>query len=832
MVAELFPERFSGLDGVLDMDLELGGDAANALMTLDLDLAGLFYPEQVRWLDVSGTAALLDGRLRLGLTADVAGERLASVIGHVPVIADLSDLRPDHDGAADLRLVVEPGALARLATVRPGLEVPEGAASGVLSLKGDITDPDIGLQAVAVVDGLGTREAVRIELDLVREQGELRTWLDVYDGLKPLVLVDGDADTRLSEVLETVLRGDELPATGELISLVVDALDIEARDVDVPLSTLLAISGIDADVVGRLQGDLRVAGGVGKPEVTGDLTVAGVAGDQPFEVVLDWEKEAAGYGVAICLGAADEMCSGAHAARVGEAPEGVEEAWLSIDGHVPLSIDLTKPWVEWGTGDFDLAVLGQGLPLEVAGAVVPGLDVGRGALKAEGSVVGPWRSPEPSLTLGVDDALFTYKPIGLTFRQVALDAVVAGKAVDGLTRWWVEVEALTATPAPSNHAISPLAQGARTSLEARARLDLRGLELQDVSGDLDLREAWLSSTDAAKVRANGQLHMEGLWPTVAVDGDLAVSRGKFLVNVADLLAERTLILDPSITVHRGAERVVSLRREEPSLLDTLDVRVRVDLGANTEARILVPVLDDLGQVGAAVTRADIVAILSGRDLDVRMQQGDIFIGGTVGLDSGRLTILRSRFELQEGSEMVFFGRDYANPHIDVSGVMDVGAGDVQIILSGTAEDPSLRLESEAYAGQAELFTILLTGEAPEELSAQEGTVALEAVGDLLVQSTLGGVNLGSVEVAGDGTVTVSIPLPGNVHVVSAFTPVPALQENQVTVEAEWKSPLGLVVELAYGDRESWANLFYEVRFDYLKPLARKEEEAPSPPEPQ
>ena len=263
-------------------------------------------------------------------------------------------------------------------------------------------------------------------------------------------------------------------------------------------------------------------------------------------------------------------------------------------------------------------------------------------------------------------------------------------------------------------------------------------------------------------------------------------------------------------MHRGETSGSDARQEEPSLLDDLDIQFRLDLGLNTSTHIVMPVLDDLGAVGAQVTRADVEARVGGQ-LDVHLDRGVPDIGGELLLRNGEFALLRAQFAIDDESRVTFLGADYANPRLDIHGVMAVTGGTVEVDVGGTAGEPEVDFSSEEFGEDGALFTVF-TGQPPEDFSSQQARAAVEALSDLLLNSVLGGLNLGSVSVEADGTVTMGVPLYRTIYVQSLFKPAPKLNEDRVTVIAEWNILPKLLLTAAYGDRHIWGNLFWEIRF--------------------
>jgi hypothetical protein len=110
------------------------------------------------------------------------------------------------------------------------------------------------------------------------------------------------------------------------------------------------------------------------------------------------------------------------------------------------------------------------------------------------------------------------------------------------------------------------------------------------------------------------------------------------------------------------------------------------------------------------------------------------------------------------------------------------------------------------------MTLLITGRPPEELTAEAGAGAAEAMAGLLFSSLFAGQSLGTVAIEPDGSVRVGVPLTSTVYAASSLSPTPNPSENSVTFEMEWTLLPRVVASGGIGNRSSWGDLFWEIRF--------------------
>ena len=100
--------------------------------------------------------------------------------------------------------------------------------------------------------------------------------------------------------------------------------------------------------------------------------------------------------------------------------------------------------------------------------------------------------------------------------------------------------------------------------------------------------------------------------------------------------------------------------------------------------------------------------------------------------AGSLSFLGQRFELQRG-DITFYGGDAIDPTLDIVLALEKDGVEVRVLLTGTARDPKLALESDPPMPESDIFSHLLFGEQGDNLSGgqnellrSETTKALQA----------------------------------------------------------------------------------------------------------
>ncbi|MBW2256155.1 MAG: translocation/assembly module TamB domain-containing protein, partial [Deltaproteobacteria bacterium] len=183
--------------------------------------------------------------------------------------------------------------------------------------------------------------------------------------------------------------------------------------------------------------------------------------------------------------------------------------------------------------------------------------------------------------------------------------------------------------------------------------------------------------------------------------------------------------------------------------------------------------------------------------------------GSVEVIDGEVTVFRSKFTLQEG-RVDFLGDPY-NPILEITARMDVGSTYLEMHIRGSAEEPEVEFSSPDYADDSQILTMLLTGQEPQNLSAGQGLAADQVLVSMLLDSVFGGSKIRSFSIEADGTVRVGLPT-GRFRTELVYSMSQKLDENQYAVDFEIPIWRKLVLDGLAGDRESWMDVFWELRF--------------------
>ncbi len=787
-VTELWPDDWD-LGGRLDLVADLSGDAAAPTVDARVDLTRLFANGSVRWLDVDGDVHLDGGVLRPDLAMASAGAPLARLTGAVPLTGGLSAPALALDDPAVVSLAVVPGALSRLRTVFPSLddtELPTGVVSASIDATGPLRDPDVRMAGITEVSLPGFVAPARTEFEVRRDGGLLAFDADVREDFLLRARVSGKGDTRASEVFAWLHgTGPEVDLASP--SLWVDDLSTRLILVGMPTDGLAALAGSPVSVTGELLGGFVISGSPTRPVVEGGLNwVDASVGGQPFDggYFALVPAEAGGYTMDLVAALPDD-------------------GGIEVHGALPLLVDLTQDFATWTTAPLALTVSGAGLPVSLVGAVLPDVRGIEGLLTVSGTVGGTLDHPLPELDLRGEGLGLQYRPLVLATEGARVEAHVSPTLVTFDAR-------VPTLPARTFTKVD-LEPGAEPRIRVVGTVGLKDWTPTVLDAKVHFHDgAWVSATDLTRIRTTGDLRVDGTWPAVQVRGELELVQGRVGIEAAGFVDASPLTLAPTLAVVRA-----SVPAAPPVVVDeadsfTLEGVVDVDLGRNLQFELSMPFVDQLGGLGAAVSRVDLSTRLGG-NVKVRSSAGDPAptLVGELELVDGTVRVMRSTFDLQEGHITFAGGDPYENAELDVSARMAVSGASLDLNITGTPVEPEFQIVSEEYPDPTEQMVILVTGTAPEELTADQGAGAALS---LLWSSAFAGMRLGSFSIEPSGAVKLGIPVSRRIYTSTTWAMSQDPTVNQLTFEADWSLSRHVVVNGAVGDRQSWGDLYWEVRF--------------------
>lgn len=793
LLAELFPDAADGVSGQASAVVRLEGTGEVPDLKATVDLRDLYVPETLRYLDVLGTVRWQGDALRPDLKLAVADAPFAAVYGALPLAGGLGAPAPDLDGPVDLVVDLRPSAFERVGQLAPSVpaeSLPDGSYGASLQVRGPLRQPDLHFAGITELTVRGWDRPGRVEFDVLREGSALSFWADVREGYAQRANLGGGGLTRFGEVWTWALEGGEQPPTDDL-TLWLDSMFVSGVLLGVPLRSLAAFAELGVPLDGELVGGVSVSGSPVQPVVEGgihwiDPRVGATRFDGAYASIAPTDG---GY-------ALDSQVS---------FPG---DGGFAVTGDVPVVIDLDKELGDWSLADLGLRVEGAGLPLALLAVADPGIKKADGLLVIDGTIGGRVDDPSPELTVHLEGGSLQYVPLGLAVSDMNLDLAADRRRVK-LTRFEARTEPHRKFRASGLGELG--GEASRVTMSGSAQLEewVPGA----MSAQVRLRGGtWLSATDAQSLRADGDLQVSGEWPALNVDGGVELVLGEVVLDAAAFIDTAPLDLDPRMAVRRAAYREEEDAEEvlEPSFYSDFLVDVAVDLKRNLQVDVAMPFIDDLGALGAAVTRANVSSRLGG-DLTATLTDGELDLVGEVDVLEGKVGVLRSNFDLSEG-KVIFSGGDPFNPLLDLEAVMNIPDATVKMDIAGTPETPEIEFSSEQYPDQTQIMTILLTGQAPSELGADQGQGTAQALAGLLLNSLFAGQSLGSFSIEPDGSVVLGVPISQTIYANSSLSPTANPTENRLTFGLEWSVLPRVVASGTVGDRTQSADVFWEIRF--------------------
>jgi len=805
MLSELFPVDVEDLSGTASAVVHLNGSAEEPDVMVDFRVADLYFGGAVRYLDIDGSAHWKDDALRPNVSVAVADQPLLEIQGSLPLRGPLAEPLLDPDGLADLTVHVRPGDFQRFEHVSPSVEagsMPQGQVSAAVNVRGPWRDPVLHTAGVAEVDVEGWQEPGRVEFDAVYDAGGVSFWSDLREGYEQRANLGGGGLSGLGDVWSWAVLGEEEPDL-EDYTLWIDQMFVSGVLLGVPARSLMAMTDLGLFAEGELVGGVSVTGNPYEPVVEGGVHwLDARLGETTFDgAYASLTPAEVGYDLNLQLDFPPPKLPGVVARTQGG---GVSR--LTVVGPVPVVVDTRTDYSEWSVADMELDVSGEGLPLSLLQVANPGIQKARGWVALDGAVGGTLADPSPVVGVNLEDGSLQYAPLGLAINEITIHATADKEHID--------LETFSFEPVPRRRfrstGVSEVGQRPRVRASGEAKLEdwtpasvAIGIKLAD--------GAWLSATDDVMLRADGQLAVSGAWPALKVGGDLEAVFAQVVLDAASFLDTAPLDLDSRISIvrdERAAER--EDQDEEPPFYADFIVDVDVDLKRNLEVDVSMPFIDDLGSLGAAVTRADVSSRLGG-DLQATMTGGELDLVGEVEVIEGKVRVLRSSFNLQDGN-VVFTGGEPFNPVLDLSADMALSDATVAMNINGTPEQPEIRFTSEEYPDQTQIMTILLTGRAPSDMDSAQGQGTAQALAQLLLNSMFAGQSLGSFSIEPDGSVRLGVPISQAVYASSTLAPTQSVTENRLSVGLEWSLLPRVVASGAVGDRRSSADVYWEIRF--------------------
>jgi len=283
-----------------------------------------------------------------------------------------------------------------------------------------------------------------------------------------------------------------------------------------------------------------------------------------------------------------------------------------------------------------------------------------------------------------------------------------------------------------------------TAITAAGSLDSRNLIVREVyaraedgeirgSGSLPLREFDIGAvklslsakrwpairTERYQVKVAGNVDVQGSLEAPKVSGKLTVTEGSLRPDLAFLERSKVpLTRDETIIVIKN-NRVVRPPSEQAikpaaPAKGGLFENVSLDLSVNAPGNLW-------------IRHPDLVSELSGNMRARKTPERDLNLTGRIEIIRGWMAFQGRRFQLVRGV-IQFTGGDEITPSLDIVAQYRVQGYQVQVLISGTTEKPTLTFASEPRLEQADILALLIFGRPLNALNeAEQGSLQQSAL---------------------------------------------------------------------------------------------------------
>ncbi len=789
------------LQGMVGGEVSLRGLSGEADLTGDVLLTELTWPEVATDItvkaDFSGKLRQPGARIRL---SDADGLLLA-LEGSVPLDLDASSLDCDADIA--LRGLLAPGELSRLERAFPSATGLSGLGSADVHITGPACDPQMNVVG-AVSLPIGARgEHMRVDLRLEREGEVINILATADENMVRRFKLSGTASNRFSQVIGDALSGEEPPDYADPATWI-SSVGLNLVPLAVPLQSMTALFGLPDGLTGRLAGGVSLMGPLEHLQVAGGLLwVEGSIGAVPLQVanlnMFPETNEETGVDGYHLMGALDFG----------------DQGNLSLDGFIPLTLARLREEeeLEEDEGEVSLKIEGEGVPMAVLNGVVDGVTEASGRVNISGTVGGSIAAPRPRLRFQITDGGLAYRPLGLRYSDINFDVRLLDSRL-------ILKEASISSQPLLGLSIDPLKAGPGT-LKGTGNVLMEGFRPSTVSIDLSAESFWLASTTEYTAAVRGDMSITGEYPTLGITGDVALTEGRFVFDDSFFMDDQSLSLDPGITIYRKEEtlQTVVTQREPSELEKNLTIDLGVDLNRSLRMAVDMPLLDTYGGQISSLSTVSVVAEMDG-ELDVGYRGGALSIHGTVETLAGSTTrLFDTSFSVTDGSAVYFVGDDYANPILKLEAVHTTSRyGDVNVTISGSAEDPEVALSADEYDDTDILFLLLFGKPASEMSEGESGAGSLlltTAVASLSgqVSRAVGGTLIDEFDWDPESGVRVGKALSEKLFIAYDRNTNPEDDENINQITLEWIITRRMYAQFMTGDMaQSSADLYWRWLF--------------------
>ncbi|MGI9091331.1 MAG: translocation/assembly module TamB domain-containing protein [Gemmatimonadaceae bacterium] len=509
--------------------------------------------------------------------------------------------------------------------------------------------------------------------DLRLDNVRLRFDTTVYTTPRPSLIHFGTAGVDVSHFELTSPQGGRVYVDGQLPTNGNSNLDVHITQFNV------------GDIVELLQSDVPASG-----LVSVDLHAEGTRADPSFSGAFGLTRFSYGGRVTPELHGVIDYSNQTFRTNTEVNREG-DGAILRARGTVPVNLALSGVTASRVPRDraIDVRINADSLPLSIVPQLSTAVTDLKGTALANFTVAGTINNPIVNGRVALQNGGVKVVPLGITLTDVATNV--------RLLRDTVVIDSLVAR----SDGLIRVSGGVGIKTLAQPSFALK----------LSARNAEVFDNDMGNIHARADIAVNGPYNNVDVTGRARILRGvvylpeptgKTLVGAGDPALYN--VLDTAVTNER------ELFPSESPLLANLRMQVQVAVNRDVFVR----------------SKDANVELYTDRPLNVAVNNASksLILDGVLLSDRGEYRFQGRRFQIDRGSA-VFTNSPNLNPILQIAGRynIQVPALTIQIVISGTLEQPKIALQSDAQPplSQTELLSYLAFGTSSSSLLQQSGS---------------------------------------------------------------------------------------------------------------
>ncbi|MCB9730686.1 MAG: translocation/assembly module TamB domain-containing protein [Deltaproteobacteria bacterium] len=250
------------------------------------------------------------------------------------------------------------------------------------------------------------------------------------------------------------------------------------------------------------------------------------------------------------------------------------------------------------------------------------------------------------------------------------------------------------------------------TLDLRLSIDTPGLDTDEwaLDGALSLRKFQIVARRDVRVKASGDIVVDGTLAAPAITGELTVDDGKIDPDIGGRTVHSTDMPEDVVFVSAGD---IGAPKDE-LLAEEGETEVATG-GLSVDATVIIP-------KRTLFVKNDMFDIELSGHIRARIRGEQISLEGMINVERGKVKVLGREFKLSSESRVIFDGSPEVDPILDVTATYDISDVDLSAIgqtatddsriivhVSGHATDPKLDLTSDPPMDETNIVSIITVG---------------------------------------------------------------------------------------------------------------------------